>query len=667
MNIEKILAALNPAQREVVLAKTGAVLALAGAGTGKTHTVTARIAGLIADGIAPTNILAVTFTNKAAGEMKTRLRKMLPKSVSLDQMYACTFHSLCVRILRRNPEVVGMNPYFTIIDQGEQIGIIRKAARNVHGAGTSKPEDLLASVSRVKSTGLTPEQFAIRALEENDVALSCIYRKYQEAMRLRGVVDFDDLLLMALQILETPAGDYWRERFKQIVVDEFQDTSEIQYRIVKLLARKWGNLCVVGDDDQSIYSWRGAVPGNILHFGEQWHGAKIIYLQENYRSRNAILKLANAVIEVNTARHKKTLFSNLGEGSRPRLLECENQEGEAQTVVREIAGRIKSGRPPKDFAVIVRANMQTKAFEEELLRWHVPYEVIGGQSFFDCKEVMDMLAFLAVCLNPKDDGALKRIINVPPRGIGEKSTARLIDWANEKRVPLTEALTAAGAGDIPDIPRIGQEGCRDLAEKLCRWREILNGENAANTVDVIIDECRYEEEVCALYDNPLTQAGRMDMAREVGTELAAHLAQGGAAGDYVSDAVLAGATHRQGKKKSDNTVKLITIHSAKGLEYPVVYIAGVEETLLPTKSSINEDNIDEERRLFYVAITRAREELTISHCASRIERGKPRQRVRSRFLGEVPPELFESTSFRPAQDAERAEIFAKIRAQLQGD
>ena len=470
---KKLLDSLNPAQREVVLAKTGAVLALAGAGTGKTHTVIARIAGLIADGIAPENILAVTFTNKAAGEMKTRLRRMLPRAVKLDKMYACTFHSLCVRILRRNPEAVGLNPYFTIIDQGEQVGIIRKVSRHVHGATTGKPDDLLSAVSRIKSQGLTPDEFALRAFTPEEVALSCVYRKYQEAMRLRGVVDFDDLLLLALRILQTPAGEYWSDRFRQIVVDEFQDTSEIQYSIVKLLARKWGNLCVVGDDDQSIYSWRGAVPGNILHFGTQWPGAKIIYLQENYRSRNSILKVANAVIEVNTARHKKTLFSNLGEGELPRLRECDNQQDEAQFVTREIAQRVRGGRPPRDFAVIVRANMQTKAFEEEMLRWHVPYEVIGGQSFFDCKEVMDMLAYLAAALNPKDDGALKRIINVPARGIGEKSLEHMIAWAEKRHKPLSAALAAAE--EIPELPSAARAGCLDLAEKLRRWSDAAHG------------------------------------------------------------------------------------------------------------------------------------------------------------------------------------------------
>ncbi|MBP5233367.1 MAG: UvrD-helicase domain-containing protein [Planctomycetes bacterium] len=264
---ERLLKSLNPAQREVALAREGAVLALAGAGTGKTHTVTARIAGLIADGTAPENILAVTFTNKAAGEMKARLRAMVPKRVSLDKMLACTFHSLCVRILRRDPAAAGLPPHFTIISQGEQIGVIRKAARHVHGLALARPEELLAAVGRVKSAGLTPEEFSLRALEEEDVALASVYRKYQEAMRLRGVVDFDDLLLFALRVLRTPAGDYWAERFQQIVVDEFQDTSAIQYSLVKELARKWGNLCVVGDDDQSIYSWRGAVPGNILDFG----------------------------------------------------------------------------------------------------------------------------------------------------------------------------------------------------------------------------------------------------------------------------------------------------------------------------------------------------------------------------------------------------------------
>jgi superfamily I DNA/RNA helicase len=324
---------LNPAQRAAATAPDGALLILAGAGTGKTQTVIARAAALL-EHTPPENIIAVTFTNKAANELKARLRRLRLSKAIVDKLLACTFHSLGLQILRRDAAAINLEKNFTIIGQGEQLAIVRKASRNVVSVEKMAPPDLLAAISRVKGEALSAAEFSRRALNNRDQMIAAVYRKYQEALRLRGVVDFDDLLLLAYLLLTqcAAARDYWTNRCRHLIVDEFQDTSDLQYKIVKALAQKWGNVCVVGDDDQSIYSWRGAAPKHILHFAEDWPGAKIITLRENYRSTSAILKVANAVIAGNLARHPKELFSSKSGGALPRLLECADPDSEATLI-----------------------------------------------------------------------------------------------------------------------------------------------------------------------------------------------------------------------------------------------------------------------------------------------------------------------------------------------
>ena len=408
---------------------------IAGAGTGKTHTIIARIANIIASGVAPRNILTVTFTNKAAAELKNRLRKTLPGRVDIKEMIASTFHSLAVQIIRRDAKLLGYRKYFSIADQAEQYAIIRKASRHVVGCSKLRPEEMLSEISRLKSKGIDHKEFALRALDDWEVSLASVYRRYQDQLRYRNSMDFDDLLLKSLELLRQHAGprEYWQNRFRYIMVDEFQDTSGIQNELVKILAGKWGNLCVVGDDDQSIYSWRGAVPENILRFHLDWKNARVVYLEENYRSTNAILQTANAVICNNTDRHPKELWSALGTGEKVRYVECSDQQHEAEYVVGEIKRRWREEQLPlASFAIIVRANALTRPFEGELASERIAYEVIGGQSFFDIKEVRDILSFLTVVDNPEDDGALMRVINVPARGIGEKTIEKLLELLNRK-------------------------------------------------------------------------------------------------------------------------------------------------------------------------------------------------------------------------------------------
>ncbi len=661
--MSRFLDGLNPKQREVAKTLEGPVLALAGAGTGKTHTVIARIANIIGRGTPPSNILAVTFTNKAAGELKERLKKTLGKSIDLSEMIASTFHSLCVQIIRRDAKVLGYKKAFSIADQSEQYSIIRKAARHVHGCSKLKPEDMMGEISKLKSRGISYDQFALRAIDEWELSLASVYRKYQEALKLRNTMDFDDLLIKSLELLQkhSPAREYWQNRFKYIIVDEFQDTSEIQNKLVSLLAQKWKNICVVGDDDQSIYSWRGAVPENILNFHHKWAGAKVVYLEENYRSTNNILKAANAVIGNNTQRHQKTLWSSLGDGVEVRLLEMQDQQFEAEYIVNEIKRRIRDDNfKGSDFAVIVRANALTRTFEAELNLEKIPYEVIGGQSFFDRKEVRDILSYLSVVDNPDDDGSLLRIINTPARGIGEKTVEKLGSWAAAHSTNIMDALFKAS--EIGYLAPAAQQACLGFAAQIRRWRNIARTPAVDNLVETIIGDVDYHEEIEHLYDDPLMRSARMEIAYDVGESLRQGM-KNGSMSAFLQDAMLSWREKSE-KKKDEESVKLITIHSAKGLEYPIVYIAGVEEQIIPHRNSEEEGTVDEERRLLYVAMTRARRELTLSRCINRLVRGKPSKRDPSRFLLEIPQELLKRESTKGLDDDEKEEVFASINAML---
>lgn len=661
---------LNPQQQDAVRTTQGPLLVLAGAGTGKTHTVIERIANIIRNGTPPENILAVTFTNKAAGELKDRLRKRLGRSTDLRDMLACTFHSLCVRILRRDAARLGYAPTFAIIDQGEQLAILRKASRHIRGGTGVRPEDALSEISRLKSAGLLPQEFARRAVEEWEQTLASLYRRYQDALRLRGAFDFDDLLLQAVRLLtdHEDARRHWQERFHHICVDEFQDTSTIQLRLVQILAAVHGNLCVVGDDDQSIYSWRGAVPGNILDFSTHFPGAKHIRLEENYRSTNTILRAANAVIEKNDERHPKTLWSRLGEGEPVRVVEHENQEEEALMLAGEIARRIREGSyPPSGIAVLVRAASQMRAIESEMQVEKIPYVIVGGQSFFDRKEVRDILSFLAVAAYPKDDASLLRIINTPARGIGERTVEALLAWAQTQKKPLAHALVEADT--VPGLTPKAKSACTHFAHQIDGWRKHLHGHaDLPGLVGRILDETAYADEVAHLYDNPLQQAARLNEAREVGESLRMHLErdpEGGIAG-FLQDAMLDGANRKE-KKEDNNAVRLITGHSAKGLEFPLVYIAGVEEGIWPHRNVSEEEggDVSEERRLFYVAMTRAKRALVLSVCRNRVSRNKATPREPSRFLADIPASCLRREGAIATPDVARSHI-ASILSNLAG-
>ncbi len=663
---------LNPQQRQAVEHRTGPLLILAGAGTGKTRVVTERMASMLREGISPANILGVTFTNKAAAEMRERLAALAGKRFNPKELVLSTFHSLAVRVIRRDAVRLGYTPGFSICDYGEQMSVLRKSAATIRGSANVALDDALSRISSLKNRGITPEAFRRDAVDEDELVLHALYRRYQESIKRQNCLDFDDLLLQALTLFrEHPdALEYWRARFQYMMVDEFQDTNAVQFEFVRMLASPRNNICVVGDDDQSIYAWRGAMAGNILRFTEYFPGASVVTLEENYRSTSTILSAANAVIRNNSGRREKNLWSALGVGGPIRLIPYNDQFEEADGIVADIVERVKNpeGKRPQlsRFAVIVRANAQSRAFEDAFLAARVPYEVIGGQSLFDRKEARDVLSFLSIIANPEADNQLLRIINVPSRGIGDKTLDALSAHAARSQKRLSEVL--ADAGQVDGLSKKAIDACSAFAGQIAQWRDRLAAHGFDGLVKAILEEARYEEELAHLYRDPLDSAARWNEALEVGESLAAFaVANPGESpaetlADFLAEASLAGRPADK-KKPNPEAVRIITAHSAKGLEFPHVYLPGLEEEIFPHKNAVEEGNVEEERRLFYVAITRARMELTMTYARTRTLRGKEQKRLPSRFLEEIPDEFFAKQNT-PTREEETLDWISNLKAKL---
>lgn len=660
---------LNPQQLKAVRHLDGPLLILAGAGTGKTRVVTERMASMLRGGIKPTHILGVTFTNKAANEMRERLIGLVGKRPGLKELLVCTFHSLAVRLLRRDARLLGYTPSFSICDYGEQVSLVRKAAATVRAPNMPKPEDALSRISSLKNKGITPETFKKGATEEDEQALAAVYRRYQEALRRQNCFDFDDLLLQSLVLFEKhpEALDHWRGRFRYIMVDEFQDTNQVQFDLVKLLAAPRNNLCVVGDDDQSIYAWRGAMAGNILKFHDSYPDTISVTLEQNYRSTGCILSAANAVIRNNPGRRDKNLWSELGQGRSIRVVPHNDQFEESERIASAIRERKEDGGVRwSDFAVIIRANAQSRILEEEFLAGKIPYQVIGGQSLFDRKEARDILSFLSVVANPEADNHLLRIINVPPRGIGDKTVDALNAYAIRHNRRLT--LLLEDPDKLDEVAPAAKTSLRAFAGQIAGWRTRLRDHGFDGLVKVILEETNYQEEIASLYPDPLAAASRWNEALEVGDSLTGFAARREGVppeevlADFLCDALLAGR-QEDGKKDQGDAVRIITGHSAKGLEYPFVFIPGLEEDIFPHKNAIEGETVEEERRLFYVAMTRARRELTLSWNRMRVIRGKETKRRPSRFLEEIPEEFLEKADT-PTREDERQEWLSALRAKL---
>jgi len=638
---------LNPAQREAVMTPSGPLLVLAGAGTGKTRVVTTRIARLIQTGTAPQRILAVTFTNKAAAEMQERAGQLLGKQLP-QKPEISTFHSLCVRVLRRHAQQLGYPQQFSICDRGDQESIARNALREIKVAdAVLKPGDLLFHIGRWKTASIRPEQAAALAESDKEHLAASGYRRYQNALKAAGAVDFDDLLLCTEELFGRFPQVRQAEaaRFDHVLVDEYQDTNASQYRIIKALAAGHRNLCVVGDDDQSIYGWRGAEVTHILQFAKDWPGAKVVRLEANYRSTRPIIAWANTLIAFNKVRHKKVLVAH-HDGPEPRILQRQDETDEAKTVVGEISAKIQSGlAQPRDVAILFRTNEQPRAFETELRRLKVPYVLVGGMSFYDRKEVRDILAYVKLLANPHDEVSLLRIINTPARGISQPTVTRLLAEAVQRGKPLWDVLgECRQISGVSPIALRALEGFRSMIGRYRQRTAAGKGKTRPPLVEAVQDlihEIKYQDELARVYDEEEDRQSRWAAVEEVINSLATYAQRASAPSltGFVQEVVLSGTEDDQDKetKLERNAVVLMTLHAAKGLEFNEVYLVGMEEGLLPHKRSLagNDAAIDEERRLCYVGVTRARRILTLTLALSRRKWGKALPTIPSRFLYEV--------------------------------
>ena len=636
---------LNRAQLAAVYTSSGPLLVLAGAGTGKTRVVTYRLAELIQGGVRPSRILAVTFTNKAAREMQSRAATLLGKKAD-EKPEISTFHSLCVRILRRQITHLGYPAQFAIYDRGDQESLARGALREVKASDAMlRPGDLISQISRWKNALLGPSDAALRAVTPKEVLAAAAYRRYQNTLRAAGAVDFDDLLMLTQELFQKHPDVKNEEagRFDHLMIDEYQDTNAGQYHIVKALAEGHRNLCVVGDDDQSIYAWRGAEVTHILRFKQDWPDAKVVRLETNYRSSREILEWANRVIAFNKTRHDKVLQATFS-GEKPRIMQFDDEVKESKGVIEDIKKRISAGkREPRDFAVLFRTNDQPRLFEEAFRRAKIPYVLLGGQSFFDRKEIRDLLAYLRVVANPRDEVSLLRVINTPARGIGTTTIRRLLETAVGRKSSVWDMLSHAAESDkFNTATRKALTGFRELIE---RFRREVREQSLVRFVRGMIGAIDYQTEIARNYPKQAEQEMRWNSVQDLVNAVGNYVsdASGGKTPSlvgFLQDTTLDGFDAGQDKEAElkSNRVALMTLHSAKGLEFPEVYLVGMEEGILPHRKSIadpGEAAVDEERRLCYVGVTRAQRRLTLSLANHRQRWGKARPTIASRFLYEI--------------------------------
>lgn len=638
---------LNEPQREAVQTLSGPLLVLAGAGSGKTRVVTFRIANLIKHGTAAERILAVTFTNKAAGEMQERIGGLIGKKGKMQKGQPRpeigTFHSQCVKILRRHARKLEYPNQFAIYDRGDQESLARGVLRQLKLPSTAiRPGDLLSILGSWKNASIGPENAMAAARTDKEHLAAAAYRRYQEGLKACGAMDFDDLLLNTERLLAEyeEVREEEAKRFDHVLVDEYQDTNGSQYRIIRALADHHRNLCVVGDDDQSIYGWRGADVTHILNFSKDWPDAKVVRLEHNYRSVGSILHMANTLIKYNTNRHDKQLIPARPAGTRPRILQMKDEQEEAKNVVGEIARLIdRKQYEPGDIAILFRTKEQPRLFETELRKCNVPYVLLGSQSFFDRREVRDVLAYLKWIDQPDDEVSLLRVINTPPRGLGAKTVQQIIKRAVQDGKSAWAICSDAAA--VQDLPPAAKRGIDDLRTLLADVRLKASTGTLADSLQTLLERTQYIAEIRRLYDNEEERDARTNSLQEVVNSIAAYEERAGEPNlsGFLSDIALAGREMGSEKDKAAarNAVWLLTLHAAKGLEFPVVYMVGMEDGILPHHRSVagEEEQIAEERRLCYVGITRAQETLTLSMCLARRKWGKLHPTTPSRFLYEI--------------------------------
>ncbi len=668
------LADLNQEQRAAVLHEEGPLLVLAGAGSGKTRVITYRVARLLRDGIPPEQVLGLTFTNKAAREMRERLRCLCGSDAGRVQL--STFHSLGLSILKEEHEAAGLSASFSIYDTSDQLSLVREMMRQV------KVADRRLDATRVLDIILKTKRRRLPEVEidwgdDYELAAYDLYPRYVEQMKAFCAIDFDDLILRTQDLLQLPdVRERWRRRYAYLLVDEYQDTSPDQLDLVRVLAGERRNVCVVGDDDQSIYAWRGAAADNILLFSKHFAGAREIVLDENYRSTGNILAAANAVIKHNAVRKSKSLWCNAGLGHPVEVVACANEDDEAAFVAGEVGKLVYDGVRYEDIAVLYRSNVQSQVFEETFAAERLPFRVVGGQAFFDRKEVRDALAYLAVAHNPHDQLALRRIINSPPRGIGPASLERLNKHGEEAKRGLFWALTQARQiHDLPKAALSGIDGFLAVMQPAVNEARRLSAAELPRWAERLFSALGLRDAVLAADDAPTLAARRLANLEQVIKSLARY-----AEGEPNAERPLAGflraaslvSSPEEDAELQKGQLTLMTLHSAKGLEFPFVFLVGMEEDLLPHKRSLElGGELAEERRLCYVGITRARRSLWLTWARTRRKHGKPSDRSPSRFLDELPlgegvlrRDSVASTQTEAEADAAAQAFFQRMRAQL---
>lgn len=640
------LSGLNSSQRDAVETLSGPLLVLAGAGTGKTRVITYRMANLIARGIQPDRILSVTFTNKAAREMRERAATLIGGRMKRRPVVS-TFHAWCVRVLREDIDSLGYPRQFAIYDRGDQESAARTALRDIRlGDAAMKPGDLISRISTWKMQGVSSTAAGEHSESDFDFLASMGYRRYQKQLRASGAVDFDDLLLLTVQLFREHPDVLrkYQARYDHVQIDEYQDTNGVQFNLIEYLVRAHNNLCVVGDDDQSIYGWRGAEVEHIINFASHFPGTRTVRLENNYRCTRAILDCANRLVRHNRNRHDKTLIAHKPAVSGVRIQVFKDEESEARRVVEEISYLISElGVKAKQVAILFRTNEQPRVFEQELRRQKVPYQLVGGQSFFDRREIRDLMAYLKTIDNHRDEVSLLRIINTPPRGIGATSTEKVLQNAVKKGVGFWDMVDELNR--LREIPVRTVQAMLEFRNLIERYR------SAAQTAPDQLPEIArrlmldvgYESEIARQYKDEAQREARQNLLEEFISTIALYVEKAPAPtlSGFLESMALQDRDEESEQDEESDRVRLMTLHSAKGLEFPRVYLVGMEEGLLPHKRSIDMDSekaIAEERRLAYVGITRAMDHLTLTRSASRMKWGKRRDSIPSRFLFEMQEE-----------------------------
>ncbi len=643
MSKESILAGLNPQQKQAVETTEGPLLVVAGAGSGKTSVLTRRIAYLIEENnVAPWSILAITFTNKAANEMREREQKLLGQAA--ESIWMSTFHALCVRILRRDADKIGYSHNFSIADASEQLTLVKHIEKDMNiSPRMYDPRGILSAISNGKNALLTPKAFSNSASSPFEKMAARIYSEYQRRLKRDQIMDFDDLIMQTLVLFKKDPVTlhYYQNKFRYILVDEYQDTNEAQYELTHALAAQYKNICVVGDADQSIYGWRGANMENIMNFESDYKkdGVQTVKLEQNYRSTGHILSAANSVIKNNQNRKDKNLWTDRGEGQKVTYYKARSGDDEAHFIISKVKEEVDAGkRKYKDFAVLYRTNAQSRTVEEAFVKSNIPYQIVGGHKFYDRKEIMDIMAYLKLVANPADTMSFNRIVNTPKRGIGPATVDRLLNFADENHYNTLQAMNHVAESTV------STRAAKKLSDFGAKLQDAINfAEDGSVTglTEKILDDFDYSSTLKAAHtieadtrlenlDEFLSVTKRFDDQYEPEEDDSNPLS------DFLAEVSL--LSDQDDLDDDDNQVALMTLHAAKGLEFPVVFLIGMEDGLFPlSRSMMNESELEEERRLAYVGITRAKQELYLTNAYSRMMYGRIQNNPPSRFLDEINP------------------------------